>query len=400
MLNLAWFLCFSWWVQAPTQSEPARARYEELIEDLRDARSLDFSADVVVTRYRGGVSTRTDGRLEIAFAKGECGYLKRERFAPDGGVSAPSEDTPRVSENVATVIEILADGDVAYQVDRAANAYVKLWPPRFMAGGEGRSILPLRVFLGEALDEPIEVAFRAHPKQKELEGLEIRFHGRTETAYFDIEGALHSWVRVDEIDGMRSTFVLREYRIGRTDVRASYARRPADDLADATARFGRGMSPRFVRPDFSAITAAAGAIPPAARSLVPGARDVDAAFLDATGALTRLGALRGRFVVLVFLDANAPQCEDAVRRLRRLAVEALERGIRAQFVGVVNDDPPRNRREDASNLRFVRPLHAETERFFGVMYHPTTFVLDREGVVLSRSSIGFDEAVVRTLLGL
>lgn len=400
MLNPAWFLCFSWSVQAPMESEPARVRYEELLEDLREARSLDFTADVVVTRFRAGVSTRTDGRLEIAFAKGDCGYLKRERFAPGSRISDSSEDAPRVDEDVATVIEILADGDVAYQVDRTANAYVKLWPPRFMAGGEGRSILPLRVFLGEAIDEPMDVSFRAHPKQKELEGLEIRYDGRTETAYFDIEGALHSWVRVDEIDGMRSTFILREYRVGLTDVRASYARRPADGLADATARFGRGMSPRFVRPDFSAITAAAGAIPGAARSLVPGAREVDAAFLDATGALTRLGALRGRFVILVFLDASAPQCEDAVRRLRRLAVEALDRGIRAQFIGVVSGDPPLHRREDPSNLRFVRPLHTETERFFGVVYHPTTFVIDREGVVLSRISIGFDEAVVRPLLGL
>lgn len=399
MLNPSWCLFLGLCAQVPSESEPARVRYEELLHDLHDARSLDFSADVVVTRFRGGVSTRTDGRLEFAFAKGDCGYLKRERFAPAIGSAGSNEDTVQIND-VSTVIEILADGDVAYQVDRAAKAYVKLWPPRFMAGGEGRSILPLRVFLGEALDEPTSVSFREHPKLKELEGLEIDFEGRTETAYFDSEGSLHSWVRVDEIDGMRSTFTLREYRIGLEDVRASYARRPADDLSDATARFGRGMPPRFTRSDFSTITAAAGAMPGAARSLVPGARDVEAVFLDATGALTRLGALRGRFVVLVFLDAFAPQCEDAVRGLRRLASEALDRGIRAQFIGVVSGDPPRKHRDEPSNLRFVRPVHAEIERFFGVVYHPTTFVLDREGVVLSRISVGFDEAVVRPLLGL
>lgn len=369
-----------------SETESPRERYEEFLAELRAARTLDLDAGIVVSRYRGGATSRSTGSLSASLGKGDRGRLRRTRDAK----STPNEDADSESHS----IEILADGSVAYHVDREARAYVKVWPPRFLAGGENRSILPLRAFLGEAIERPIAVEFRQHPKHAGWSGFRLDFPGWNEVAYFDLEGSLRTWVRTDDVDGMRSSFEFRSFHADPGGDAANYGRRPPDDFVDATAGFARGARAGFRPARDAAISLAAGVGPTAKLALVPGASEVEAGFLDAEGSLVRLSAIRGRPLVLVFLDPAAPQCVDAVKRLFRLAEECEASGSRAQFLAVTAA-PPRRRDSDPHNLRFVRPLAREIERAFAIYYHPTAFVLDPGGTVVLRASLDLPAEAIR-----
>lgn len=369
----------------------ARERYDAFLSELRTARTLDFAASVVITRYRAGATTRSTGSLEASLGKGDRGRLRRVHDTKDHANTS--------TDSGSSAIEILADGEVAYQVDREARAYVKVWPPRFLAGGEGRSILPLRAFLDEAIEEPVAVAFQQHPKQAELSGFRLDYPGWYEVGYFDPDGALRIWVRTDDVDGMRTNVRFESYRADPDGDAASYARRPPSDHRDATSSLARSARTGFAPREAIATMGSASASSNAPSVLAPGAREVEASFLDASGALIRLAAMRGRCVVLIFLDRDAPQCVDAAKRVARLAAEFEANGSRAQFLVALADEPPPSRPDAPRNLRFVKSISPHVERAFGVFFHPTTFVIDRAGAVVLRGSVGFDEAAIREAIG-
>jgi hypothetical protein len=382
---------------APALSSPtdlsALERYEAFIAAVRGAETLEFDAEVInVRRQDDRVRARFVTRFEAALARGDRGWIRRTRVST---ASADATEGEAAAGQPQVLVEICADGDVAYQIDRDAGAYVRTWPPRFLANTETRGVIALREFLGESTETPLVVRKARHPKHPDLQGFELSYATHSEMLLFTPGGALELVIRVDSEGDVRTTFTFRSFALGQTAGGDEFTRSPPNDFEDLTLPFARTASFRFepAPPPENSV----GNPPPA---LLTGATDVDAPFIDRTRALSRLRAMRGRPILLVFLDRDAPLFADTLRRLRALADDAERRQLRAQFIGVFAKDPPASERRDPKNLRFVKPLRDETERAFGVLHHPTSFVIDRDGVVIHRSAVMFDEPAIRTALGL
>jgi hypothetical protein len=205
--------------------ETARARYESFVASLRTARSLDLVADVVTSQKVQGGRMPISSSIEARLARPGRGILHRERR----GLVGTPESSPIVTE-------VLGDGDISYQVDPAAESYVRSWPPRFLAAGEGRGILPLREFLEEPSDPPRAIRFEKHPNKTDLTGLRLDYDDRAETLFFDGSLALKAIIKEETtgFETMRTHFDVREFRLGTAEPGAEYIRKPIADYRDMT----------------------------------------------------------------------------------------------------------------------------------------------------------------------
>jgi peroxiredoxin len=120
-----------------------------------------------------------------------------------------------------------------------------------------------------------------------------------------------------------------------------------------------------------------------ADSLV-GSRAPEFALRDMQGKYVSLTALRGKVVVLNFWATWCPPCRKELPGLERLRREYAGRGL--AVVAVSTDSTERGIRkflaETPLSLRVVHDRDGRISQLYGVFSLPTTFVIDRRGIVM------------------
>ncbi|MGD2081104.1 MAG: TlpA disulfide reductase family protein [Nitrospirota bacterium] len=121
-----------------------------------------------------------------------------------------------------------------------------------------------------------------------------------------------------------------------------------------------------------------------ADSLV-GSRAPEFALRDMHGKYVSLTALRGKVVVLNFWATWCPPCRKELPGLEGLRREYAGRGL--AVVAVSTDSTERGIRkflaETPLSLRVVHDRDGRISQLYGVFSLPTTFVIDRRGIVIS-----------------
>jgi len=134
---------------------------------------------------------------------------------------------------------------------------------------------------------------------------------------------------------------------------------------------------------FLVLANAGPAAPSGADSLV-GQRAPEFALRDMEGKFVSITALRGKVVVLNFWATWCPPCKKEIPGLDALQRQYGRQGL--AVVGVSTDSSERGirdfLRENPAGYRFVHDRDGKVSRLYGVYSLPTTFVIDRSGIVI------------------
>lgn len=371
------------------ESTDAHDLYLQWVGRARAAQAIEMRCTITAKRPVAGVFRTIESSIEASIAKdGERRFGRYLRRAPLVPGADPADDGSLI---------VLADGDFAFALDETRQAYVRNWPPRFVASGEGRSFLLFRAFLGDAIEEPVRVTFTKGTEPTEST-LELEFQQRAESLHFDSDGKL---VRVTKRDragaGTKTEFRFERFELIEKANPYDFSCRPLGSFRDVTVATAK-QSPITARNAPNAPPEG-----PARGVLKEGDRDVDASFLTTDNALIRLANVRGRKIVIAFLDSRSPSANKDRLVLERTSRRA-ERGDGPPLFLVIessaSDGKPVAPIATTATLQRVKPARSELERVFGVLLPPTTVILDEAGTVIQRSAVVLDENRLRKVLGL
>lgn len=115
-----------------------------------------------------------------------------------------------------------------------------------------------------------------------------------------------------------------------------------------------------------------------------GARAPDFAQRDINGNYVSVTSLRGKVIVLNFWATWCPPCKKEIPGLERMYREYRSQGL--EVVGVSTDSSERGIRdflkESPLSYRILRDTDGKISRLYGVYSLPTTFIIDRSGIVI------------------
>lgn len=116
-----------------------------------------------------------------------------------------------------------------------------------------------------------------------------------------------------------------------------------------------------------------------------GSRAPEFVLRDMDGKYVSITALRGKLVVLNFWATWCPPCRKELPGLDRLYGDYLGQGL--VVVAVSTDSTERGIRkflaENPFRLRVVHDRDGKISQLYGVFSLPTTFIIDRRGIVIS-----------------
>lgn len=116
-----------------------------------------------------------------------------------------------------------------------------------------------------------------------------------------------------------------------------------------------------------------------------GSRAPEFVLRDMDGKYVSITALRGKLVVLNFWATWCPPCRKELPGLDRLHGDYLGQGL--VVVAVSTDSTERGIRkfldENPFRLRVVHDRDGKISQLYGVFSLPTTFIIDRRGIVIS-----------------
>lgn len=122
---------------------------------------------------------------------------------------------------------------------------------------------------------------------------------------------------------------------------------------------------------------------------------------DIEGSQQRLSDHGGRIVVIRFWADWCPSCREEMPMLDRVYREKRESGLAILAINV--KQPKVIAEEFAKNLKLTYPIlideDARVAKTYGVMGLPTTFVVDKAGIVREKILGELDEQAIRKLLG-
>lgn len=370
-------------------SASARAIYLEWVGRARAAQAIEMRCTVTAKRPVAGVFRTIESSIEASIAKdGERRFGRYLRRAPQ----VPGAD----SADDGSLI-VLADGDFAFALDETRQAYVRNWPPRFVASGEGRSFLLFRAFLGDAIEEPVRLSYSTGSEPAEST-LEMEFQNRVESLHFDSDRRLVRVTKRDRVGaGTKTEFRFERFELLEKANPYDFSCRPLGSYRDVTVATAKQL------PITARVAPSAPPEGPARGVLKEGDRDVDASFLTPENALIRLASVRGRKVVIAFVDSGSPSAAKDRLVLERVARRA-QRGDSPPLFLVIEsatgDGKPGSRIAATAILQRVKPARSELEKVFGVLLPPTTVILDEDGTVIQRSAVVLDENRLRRVLGI
>lgn len=149
-----------------------------------------------------------------------------------------------------------------------------------------------------------------------------------------------------------------------------------------------------------ALAAAATASAPAAKV---GAPAPAFSLRDLAGAPLTLERLRGKVVLLDFWATWCEPCREAIPHLVALQKELGPKGLAVVGISIDDEDAPvvALQRQLGMNYPVARGDAQLAERYGGILGVPTTFVIDRNGVIRARHDGPMDMVALRKeLLGL
>ena len=140
-------------------------------------------------------------------------------------------------------------------------------------------------------------------------------------------------------------------------------------------------------------------LPPADPSELAPARDIELTLLDGTGTLS-IAELTGQVVVLNFWASWCPPCRQEMPSFQAIAEEFADQGV--VFFGVAVSDTEADASGFAEMVGVTYPLALDrtgnVTRAYSVRQMPTTFVIDRRGVVVRRIENIANEGVLRVFI--
>ncbi len=140
-------------------------------------------------------------------------------------------------------------------------------------------------------------------------------------------------------------------------------------------------------------------LPPADPSELAPARDVELALLAEEGTIS-IAELTGQVVVLNFWASWCPPCRAEMPSFQAISEEFKDQGV--VFFGVAVSDTEVDASQFAEMVGVTYPLALDrtgnVTRAFQVRQMPTTFVIDRRGVVVRRIENIANEGVLRVFI--
>jgi len=130
-----------------------------------------------------------------------------------------------------------------------------------------------------------------------------------------------------------------------------------------------------------------GATPLPAPAAVVGAPAPDFTLADLSGHSVSLSGFKGQVVLLNFWATWCPPCKLEMPTLQQHSVDYKDQGL--VVVGVEAGEPKADVQDFANNLRLTFPILPDEKATVTDMYRvtalPTTFIIDRQGIIVQQA---------------